>query len=119
MPTTYRYPNETIILWITLLLVTAVIAFTSVATFCLAGVFTLVILGYAYYANKTHHESLMQNAILIDQKSSPDLQQVKELCEKRIDPGKPHLYVVNSAERNAYTFGYVRTTYNCGLFFTT
>jgi Zn-dependent protease with chaperone function len=85
--------------------VAAVIAFTSVATFCLAGVFILVILGYAYYANKTHHESLMQNAILIDQESSPVIQQVKELCEKRIDPGKLNLYVVNSAERNAYTFG--------------
>jgi Zn-dependent protease with chaperone function len=30
---------------------------------------------------------------------------VMEQCEKQISPGKPYLYVVESPERNAYTFG--------------
>ncbi len=57
--TSYRYPNEQIILALTLGLVFVVIAITSVATLCGSALFVLVMLVISYLLNRSHHNELI------------------------------------------------------------
>ena len=103
--TDYRYPNETLILVGTILLVLLVIIITTTATFCLAGIFIIVMLGMALFANRSHHKTLMQTAYPVRSDNAPGLANVAIRSHKRLQPGPVELYLVKSKALNAYTFG--------------
>lgn len=103
--TTYRYPQETVVFWFTILLVTAVILFTSAATFCLSGLFILLMFAMAYWMNRSHHQSLISSALGVSSKSAPQLFTLVQRCAKRLRPGSLEVFIAPQQELNAYTFG--------------
>lgn len=103
--TSYRYPNESSVFWLTILLVIAVIVFTSAATICLSGIFILAMFVLAYYLNKSHHDALLREAIQVNPESSPQLSRLVNLCSQRLKPGQLTCFVAQSDSLNAYTFG--------------
>lgn len=103
--TSYRYPNESLILTITLILVGLVIIITSTATFCLSGMFIIFVFVMALISNRNHHRALMQQAYLVNHDSAPGLAEVVKLCQNRLEPGNVNVYILRSRIINAYTFG--------------
>lgn len=103
--TSYRYPNEILILAVTLILVGIVFVVAAVATFCLVGLFVLVILGIAIYSNYVHHQTLMRQAYQVRMDNLPELASVATTAAKRLQPGPVEIYLVKSKTLNAYTFG--------------
>lgn len=101
----YRYPNELLILALTILLVTLVIAFTATATLCTSVVFITAILLLAYSASRSRHQTLMQQAAQVNPTSAPALHQLFQQCQARLQPGNVQVFVVPSKTLNAYTFG--------------
>ncbi|HSF81821.1 MAG TPA: M48 family metallopeptidase [Anaerolineales bacterium] len=101
----YRYPNELLILALTILLVTLVIAFTATATLCTSVVFIAAILLLAYSASRSRHQTLMQQAAQVNSTSAPALHQLFQQCQARLQPGNVQAFVVPSKTLNAYTFG--------------
>ena len=103
--TAYRYPNEVLILAVTIILVLTVIIIATTVTFCLAGVFIIIMLIMALITNRSHHQSLMQQAYQVRADNLPELFNVAALAHKRLQPGPVKLYLVRSKTLNAYTFG--------------
>lgn len=103
--TQYRYPSEQGILWLTLLVVLAVAVITSAPTLCLLPLFVLVFVGLAYLLNRVHHTEIMHAARAVTHQSSPELFDLAQDCARRLRPSPFELYILNSRERNAYTFG--------------
>ena len=103
--TSYRYPNETLILTGTLFLVGAVILLTSTATFCLSGVFVLLFFGLAYMSVRSHHASLMRSGYRVTRQNVPKLAQVIDEAAARLQVEPVEVYVIGSKALNAYTFG--------------
>lgn len=101
----YRYPNETIIFWLTLLLVLGVIVFTSAATFCLSGVFILAMFFMAYWMNRSHHQQLLESAIRVNPQTSTAMERIVSYCQDRLQPGAIEVYISPGRQLNAYTFG--------------
>mgnify|MGYP005626363069 CR=1 FL=1 len=69
----YRYPNELLILAVTIILVLTVIVIATTVTFCLAGVFIIIMLIMALITNRSHHQSLMQQAYQVRPDNLPEL----------------------------------------------
>jgi len=103
--TSFRYPNETIILWVTIFLVFGVILFTSMATFCLSGIFILVMFAMAYWMNQSHHRQLIEQAVHVTQTTAPEVDKLIQVCTRRLQPGPVEVYVSREQQLNAYTFG--------------
>lgn len=103
--TDYRYPNELIILYLTLFLVLLVIAITSTATFCGSALFIFLAVGYAYVLNRSHHQSLIENAMPVTPNTLPELSRLVGDCAKRLGVNNFQVYVARSSQLNAYTFG--------------
>lgn len=103
--TAYRFPNEQLILGVTVLVVLGVILFTAAATACLSVVFVLGFLLIGYYSSKSHHQSLIQAAQKVTQVSMPGLIPVIEECALRLQVEPVQVFVLPSRTRNAYTFG--------------
>ena len=101
----YRYANEQVVLVLTLLLVLAVIIFTSTVTFCLSGVFIIAMFGLSALLIRSHHQTLMRSAFRVDRASSPELADLVAECELKLQPGPVDVFVVNQKQMNAYTFG--------------
>lgn len=101
----YRYPNEHVVLTLTILLVLFVIAITSTVTFCLSGVFILVMFLLSALLVRSHHQSLMRSAFRVDQTSKPELAHLAAQCGLKLQPGAVDLFLVNQNQLNAYTFG--------------
>ena len=55
----YRYPNEQMILGLTVLVVLLVIILTATATVCLSFIFVLGILIFGYFISRSHHQALL------------------------------------------------------------
>ena len=104
-PGAYRYPNEHIILALTLLLVLGVIIATVAATFCLSLVFVLAFLVISYYMSLDHHRSLVRNAQAVTPQNMPGLYKVAQIGVRGLRPGPVKFYVAPSKTLNAYTFG--------------
>ena len=104
----YRYENEQVVLVLTLLLVLAVIILTSTVTFCLSGVFIVVMFLLSALTIRAHHQSLMQRAYRVDRNRTPDLAQWVAECGMKLQPGQVDVFLVNQKQVNAYTFG-IRT----------
>jgi Zn-dependent protease with chaperone function len=105
--TAYRYPNEQIILGITLMLVLAVIAVTATATLCGSVLFVVVMLGLAYLLNSVHHDDLVKKAAPVTLQTMPRLEALVRACAARLRPGQVRAFVTPARSLNAYTFGLV------------
>ena len=105
--TSYRYPNERIILALTLFLVFAVVAVTAVATLCGSVLFVLVMLGISYLLNRAHHDELIQKAQPVTPQAGPELASLVESCARRLGSGPFRTYIAPGNTLNAYTFGLV------------
>jgi Zn-dependent protease with chaperone function len=103
--TSYRYPNERLILSFTILLVLAVIALTAPATVCASVVFIFAFVILSYNSSLSHHKALLREARPVTPQSLPDLAGVMQHGLARLHPGAVEAYVVPSDELNAYTFG--------------
>jgi Zn-dependent protease with chaperone function len=88
----YRYPNEQIILGITLLIVFAVIALTASATVCLSIVFV-------------QHQALLAQAQLVSPETVPALVPVIQQAQSRLQVEPVQIFIVSNIALNAYTFG--------------
>ena len=103
--TSYRYPNEILILTITLILVLAVIGLTAVATICGSVIFVAAMVALSYIYTRSHHQSLMASAQQITLSSAPSLAALIQDSASRLKPGPFDAYVVPEDVLNAYTFG--------------
>ena len=105
--TSYRYPNEQIILALTLCLVFVVIVVTSLATLCGSALFVLVMLVISYLLNRSHHNELIENAHLVTSQTEPELTDLIKSCAARLKPGLFSTFIAPGNALNAYTFGLV------------
>ena len=103
--TTYRYPNEHLILFLTIALVLAVIALTVAATFCLSFFFILAFVMLSYFMARAHHQSLISAAQPVTPQNMPELSEITREAAERLRPGPVKVYVAPSRSLNAYTFG--------------
>jgi Zn-dependent protease with chaperone function len=104
--TSYRYPNELWILTGSITLVLAVIIIAGGATLCLAPLLFFVFVLIAYWLNRSHHNSLMQEALLVNRQDAPELANLIQTCLNRLRPGSLHVFVMPVKQLNAYTFGF-------------
>ena len=103
--TSYRYPNERLILALTLLLVFAVIALTVTATVCASLLFLIGFVLLSYYLSRSHHQSLIHSARSVTPQQNPDLDQLIQQGAAKLKPGPIAVYIAPSRSLNAYTFG--------------
>ena len=109
--TAYRYPNEQLILSITILLVLVVVAITATATVCLSVVFIAFFVGYAYYASRANHQELIRRAEPVSSENSQHSALMRDLMVlvrqgvARLRPGPIEVFIAPSRQLNAYTFG--------------
>jgi Zn-dependent protease with chaperone function len=101
----YRHPSEQPIFAVTLTLVIAVLALSAGVTVCLVPVLVGAVILISYQMNLAHHRQLMAEASQLTPTNGPTLWTVFERCQKRLKPGPVEVYVANSRQRNAYTFG--------------
>lgn len=105
--TAYRYPNEQIILWLTILLMLGVIILTAAATVCLSAVFIALALGVAYTTGVNHHRQLIESATRITAENAGQLAPLIRHSALRLQVEPVNIFVVPSRELNAYTFGLI------------
>ncbi|MCB2214080.1 M48 family metallopeptidase [bacterium] len=101
----YRVDNEQLVLILTIGLVGAVIVLSSTVTFCVSGLFILGMFVISALMIRSHHRSLMRNALPVDELRTPELTQLTDECELKLQPGPVSTYVVDKNVMNAYTFG--------------
>lgn len=102
----YRYPNEQLILALTVILVLAVIAFTSLATLCGSLLFVAFMLATAYFMNSAHHQALVRGAQPVTAQTIPQLAELVQTTAVRLQlTDEVQTYVAADRRLNAYTFG--------------
>ena len=101
----YRYPNEQIVLGITVLLVLLVILLTATATVCLSFVFVLGSLIFGYFISRSHHQALLVQANQVNQHNAPELVPALEQAKVRLQVEPVQVFIVPQKSLNAYTFG--------------
>jgi len=104
----YRHNNEQLILVLSILLVLAVIILTSSVTFCVSGIFILGMFLVSALMIRSHHQSLMQHTLNINERTSPDLAEVVSDCADKLQPGEVDVFLAKQNQLNAYTFGLSR-----------
>ena len=104
----YRYPNERLILALTVALVAVVIAVTATATVCLSAVFVAVMLLASYSMSRAHHRALVAQAQPVTAGETPALAGIVARATARLRPGPVQVFVAPGQILNAYTFGLVR-----------
>jgi Zn-dependent protease with chaperone function len=103
--TNYRYPNEQLILTISLGLVLGVIAFTAAATLCGSALFVLAMVVVAYLLNRAHHAALMQRAEPVTRETIPHLAMLVDQAADRLAVVNAQTFAAPGHALNAYTFG--------------
>jgi Zn-dependent protease with chaperone function len=103
--TAYRYPNEQLILWLTVLLVLAVIAISATVTLCASGLFVVLIAAISYFSVRSHHQALLASAFPVSYTSAPELAELAQECAVRLQPDRVEVFVTEDPVLNAYTFG--------------
>jgi Zn-dependent protease with chaperone function len=101
----YRYPNEHLILGVTLVLVGLVIAVTATATLCSSAVFIAFAVALAHSSSRALHQALIKRAYPVTAQSKPDLARIAQQCLARLQPGPVDIFITPSRVLNAYTFG--------------
>jgi Zn-dependent protease with chaperone function len=103
--TSYRFPNESLILWLTVLVVLFVIAFTAAATVCMSGLFVLIILVVSYYGTRSQHQMLLQRAIKASPQTTPGMVDLISESKRRLQVDAVDIFIASNRSLNAYTFG--------------
>jgi Zn-dependent protease with chaperone function len=103
--TSYRYPNENLVLSLTILAVLLIIALTATATLCASVLFIGIAVLISYYASRSAHHELVDHAQRISPESGEEIVSLVQTCKKRIQPGNVEIFVAPSRQLNAYTFG--------------
>lgn len=101
----YRYPNEQVVLFLTLLLVLGVIFLTSTLTFCLSGAFIVAMFVLSWSLVRSHHQALLRGAMAVNPVHTPDLARLVDECALKLQPGSVDTFLVSKNQMNAYTFG--------------
>ncbi len=101
----YRYPNETILLWGTVLLVLLVIAITATATLCVSVVFIVGMLFFSYNFARSQHLTLMTHARQVTPASTPGTAAIARESGIRLQVEPVEIFIAPSRTLNAYTFG--------------
>ncbi len=101
----YRYDNEQVVLFLTILLVLGVIIITSTVTFFISGIFIMGMFLLSTVLIYIHHRSLLRSAIPIDVLETPELVPVMVECSQKLQPGAVDAFLVKKNQMNAYTFG--------------
>ncbi len=101
----YRYHNEQVVLFLTLLLVLGVIVLTSTITFCLSGVFILAMFVLSGMMIHSHHQALMRSTFPVTPLRTPELALLVDECSRKLQPGSVDIFLANKNQINAYTFG--------------
>ena len=117
--TAYRYPNETVVLLLTILLVLGIIALTATATACLSIVFIAGMVGYSYYLSQQHHQALLRQADQVTRQENPELFRLLQENRARLQVEPVVVFIASNRELNAYTFGLSQPksiVLNAGLF---
>ncbi|QRN82596.1 M48 family metallopeptidase [Chloroflexota bacterium] len=101
----YRVDNEQLVLFLTVLLVLAVIVLTSTVTFCVSGIFILGMFAISAFTINAHHRALMHSALPVNEIQSLQLDALVRNCSQKLQPGEIDVYLVMKNQLNAYTFG--------------
>lgn len=105
--TSYRYPSETAIFGITILVLLVILVISAGLTVCLVPLAVLVIIGLSYYLNKSHHQALLQSGMVVSPQRSPELAALAQQCINRLQtPGQVQFIVLPQPQLNAFTFGF-------------
>jgi Zn-dependent protease with chaperone function len=107
-----RYPSETPILLVTLLLVAGVLVLTTGLTVCVIPIILAVLVAFSYMSNQQHHSELMQQAVRVPVEGptgqNDGLDQLGQMvrdCRKTLGCEPVEVFIVPSRQVNAYTFG--------------
>jgi Zn-dependent protease with chaperone function len=103
--TAYRYPNEHLVLLLTISITFIIIAITSTATVCISGVFVIGMVATSYYATRAHHQQLTQRALRVTPESAPGLEAITTRAAATLQTEPVEVYVAPSRQLNAYAFG--------------
>ena len=101
----YRVDNEQVVLLLTILLVFAVIVISSTVTFCASGVFILLMFILSAVLTRSHHQSLIRDALPLNPVKMPKLAAEVEECALKLQPGPVDVFIARKNQMNAYTFG--------------
>jgi len=101
----YRVDNEQVVLLLTVILVFAVIIFSSTVTFCASGIFIILMFVLSAVLTRSHHQSLLRDAVPLDPMKMPNLNAEVEECAQKLQPGLVDVFVARQNQINAYTFG--------------
>ncbi len=103
--TEYRYPYEYLILVVTIGAVLAVIAFTAAATVCTSVIFIPAVVLIGYFAGRSRHHALLEQAQQVTQQSTAELLPLIEENSARLQVEPVEVFIAPSNQLNAYTFG--------------
>jgi Zn-dependent protease with chaperone function len=103
--TAYRYPYETLILLATFLVVLGVVAFTAAATVCGSVIFVPAVVVIGYFASRSRHHSLLEQALPVTPETAPELIPLINTSAKRLQVEPVEIFISPSSQLNAYTFG--------------
>lgn len=101
----YRYPSESTTFTVTLLIVLAMLVISALLTFFIAPVIVIFLLIFSYLSNKGMHAQLVRQAQHVDMQSAHELTRIAVESARRVGAHGIEVYVVQSNQRNAYTFG--------------
>jgi Zn-dependent protease with chaperone function len=105
--TSYRYPNERLILVFTLTLVFLVILLSATATLCMSAVFVFGVVLLSYQSARATHLALIDRAYRITPQSMPELAGIAADTAGRLQARDLEIFIAHSNIPNAYTFGLV------------
>jgi Zn-dependent protease with chaperone function len=101
----YRYPTEETTFALALLLVIGVLVIGAITTFLIIPILAVVLLFFTYTTTQAMHSRLMQTATHVTPQSSPELLAIGTQCANKLGVSGIQMFVSNSGQRNAYTFG--------------
>ena len=103
--TAYRYPNEYLILVITIGVVLLVIALTAAATICSSAIFVPIVVLFGYFNSRSRHQALLSQAKRASYQTTPRLMPLIQANTAHLQVEPVNVFVVPSRQLNAYTFG--------------
>jgi Zn-dependent protease with chaperone function len=103
--TSYRYPTEEGILFITCTAILLVILLTVDLTFRISLILISGSLLVVYLSSRVKHAELLRKALLVNDRSAPALTVLARECIEKMGCGPIQLFIMRSPALNAYTFG--------------
>jgi Zn-dependent protease with chaperone function len=103
--TEYRFPDETLILVGTIVVVLLVIALTAAATVCTSAIFVPLVVILSYFSSRSRHQDLLVQAQRVTAQSAPEMMKLIEENAARLQVEPVNVFIAHSNHLNAYTFG--------------